>query len=138
MVIEVSERSADSELERFAEVTTKLKEHGFGVALDDVGTGYATFATLEKVRPHYLKVDVSMVRDIHRNFIKQELLSSLVQIGRRIDASIIAEGVESEDEAATLQSVGARYAQGYLFAAPKTIGKTAKARYAKRRKRYEH
>jgi len=125
VVVEVSERAADSETERFAAATEKLKAGGYGVALDDVGTGYATLATLERVRPHYVKIDVSMVRDIHENLIKQELLSSLVQIGRRIGASVIAEGVESEPEAETLRSAGARYAQGYLFAVP---GSTTTAR----------
>lgn len=129
VVIEVSERAADSEIDRFAEVMEKIKNQGFGVALDDVGTGYATLPTLEKVRPHYLKVDVSMVRDIHRNLIKQELLSSLVQIARRIEASVIAEGVECEEEAKALVDAGARYGQGFLFAEPSTDSK---------RKTYEH
>jgi EAL domain-containing protein (putative c-di-GMP-specific phosphodiesterase class I) len=142
VVIEVSERSAESAMERFAAVTERLKEQGFGVALDDVGTGYATLTTLEKVRPDYLKVDVSMVRDIHRNLIKQDLLSSLVQIGRRIDASVIAEGVESEDEAAALLNAGAAYAQGYLFAAPRAMGPDPNTRpgtqAAKRGTHHEH
>jgi EAL domain-containing protein (putative c-di-GMP-specific phosphodiesterase class I) len=118
VVIEISERAADGEMEWFAAATERLKAGGFGVALDDVGTGYATLATLERVRPHYLKVDVSMVRDIHENLIKQELLTSLVQIGKRLGASVIAEGVESEHEAEALRTAGARYAQGYLFAVP--------------------
>jgi len=118
VVIEVSERTADSETERFAAATERLKAGGFGLALDDVGTGYATLATLERVRPDYVKIDVSMVRDIHENLIKQELLSSLVHIGRRLGASVIAEGVESEHEAEALRTAGARYAQGYLFAMP--------------------
>jgi len=121
LVIEVSERAADPEVESFAAVMEKLRAHGFSLALDDVGTGYATLATLEKVQPHYLKVDLSVVRGIHRNLIKQELLSSLVQIARRIGASVIAEGVESEEEAAVLRAAGARYGQGYLFAGPKAM-----------------
>ena len=128
VVIEVSERAADSEADRFAEVMERIKRQGFGVALDDVGTGYATLTTLEKVRPDYLKLDVSMVRDVHRNLIKQEVLSALVQIAHTIDASVIAEGVESEEEATALREAGARYGQGYLFAAPGS----------ERKKSYEH
>jgi EAL domain-containing protein (putative c-di-GMP-specific phosphodiesterase class I) len=69
-----------------------------------------------------------MVRDVHRNLIKQELLASLVQIAHTIDASVIAEGVESEEEAGALREAGARYGQGYLFAAPG----------AERKQSYEH
>ncbi len=58
------------------------------------------------------------MRDIDRNLIKQELLSSLAQIARRIGASVIAEGVESEEEAAAVRAAGARYGQGFLFAGP--------------------
>jgi EAL domain-containing protein (putative c-di-GMP-specific phosphodiesterase class I)/GGDEF domain-containing protein len=118
VVIELSERDADDDLARFASALGKIRGRGFGLALDDLGTGYATFAAVEALRPDFLKLDVSMVRDIHRHLIKQDLLSSVVQIARRLGAAVIAEGVESEEEAAVLLEGGARYAQGYLFAEP--------------------
>ncbi len=118
LVLEISERAADSQIEHFASLVEELKDHGVGVALDDVGTGYATLATLEKVRPHFLKIDATVVRDIHENLIKQELISSLVLIAEKIGAAVIAEGVETDEEAEALKDAGARYGQGYLFAEP--------------------
>jgi len=119
-VFEFSERcaDADADLERLAAVLHGLQARGFGVALDDVGTGYGSQALLERVRPDYLKLDVSLVHNIDDNLIKQELLASLVRIAERIGASVIAEGVETDAEARTLQDAGARYGQGYLFAGP--------------------
>lgn len=120
LVFEFSERcaDADADLERLASVLQGLQARGFGVALDDVGTGYGSQALLELVRPDYLKLDVSLVHNIDENLIKQELLASLVRIAGRIGAAVIAEGVETDAEARTLEQAGARYAQGYLFAAP--------------------
>ena len=118
LVLELSERVAQSDTEGFLASLSRLKERGYRIALDDVGTGYASQAILEEARPDYLKLDVSLVRNIHEHLIKQELLHSLVRIADRIGASVIAEGVESEEEAATLLRAGARYAQGFLFAQP--------------------
>ncbi len=121
VVLEVSERNVEGDLDRLATALVAVKERGFGLALDDVGTGYASLATLERVWPDFLKVDVSLVRGIHENFIKQELLASFVHIGQRLGAEVIAEGVESEAEAEALRAAGARYGQGYLFATPGPI-----------------
>jgi EAL domain-containing protein (putative c-di-GMP-specific phosphodiesterase class I)/GGDEF domain-containing protein len=120
VVLEVSERASDAEIDRFAAVVDRLQDQGVEVALDDVGTGYATLATLEKIRPRFLKLDTSIVHDIQHNLIKQELMSSLVQIAERLGATVIAEGVESREEAAVVREAGARYGQGYFFARPET------------------
>ena len=122
LVIEVSERGGDADVGRLISGLAFLRKRGYGVALDDVGTGYASLATLEEVRPDYLKVDGSLVRGVHENLIKQDLLASLVQIGARIGAAVIAEGIESEDEAAVIRAMGARFGQGYLFAGPSAPG----------------
>jgi EAL domain-containing protein (putative c-di-GMP-specific phosphodiesterase class I) len=121
LVLEFSERTANGESGTFVAGVERLKQHGFGVALDDVGTGYGSQAILESAQPDYLKLDGSLVRDIHEHLIKQELLHSLIRIAEQIDASVIAEGVESEAEAATLREAGTQYGQGYLFARPTRV-----------------
>jgi EAL domain-containing protein (putative c-di-GMP-specific phosphodiesterase class I)/GGDEF domain-containing protein len=122
LVIEVSERGADLDSDRFADSLVRLKREGFALALDDVGTGYSTLATLEKVRPDYLKVDSQLVQGIHENLIKQEVLASIVQISRQVGASVIAKGVESKDDARALRAAGARYGQGFFYAEPSSPG----------------
>jgi EAL domain-containing protein (putative c-di-GMP-specific phosphodiesterase class I) len=118
LVLEFSERCADADPDRFVAALEQLKEAGFAVALDDVGTGYASQTILERLRPDYLKLDVSLVRNIHENLIKQELLASLIRIAGRMGATVVAEGVESHEEVEALLEAGARYGQGYLFAVP--------------------
>ena len=118
LVLEFSERAADPDPDAFASTMSSLKKQGFSVALDDVGTGRGSRELIERIGPHYLKLDVSLVRDIHENLIKQELLRTLLQMARQIDAAVIAEGVECEEEAAVLMQAGTQFGQGYLFAAP--------------------
>ena len=118
LVVEVTERGADADPEALAAGCLSLRAEGFGICLDDVGTGYASLATLEAVRPDYVKADTTIVRGIDASPIKQELVGSLVGIGERLGAQVIAEGVEREEEARTLRRLGARYAQGHLFAVP--------------------
>ena len=125
VVLEFSERAAGPDSERFVAALEHVKDCGFGVALDDMGTGYGSQALLERVQPDFLKLDVSLVHEVHRNLIKQELLVSLVRLAERIDAAVIAEGVESDDELQVLLEAGARYGQGFLFAAPAPLDAAA-------------
>jgi EAL domain-containing protein (putative c-di-GMP-specific phosphodiesterase class I)/GGDEF domain-containing protein len=118
LVLEFSERGADDDPDAFICTLERLKEHGFHVALDDVGTGYASQAILERLRPDYLKLDVSLVHNINEHLIKQDLLQSLLRIADRIGAAVIAEGVETEEEAAFLVQAGTQYGQGHLYALP--------------------
>jgi EAL domain-containing protein (putative c-di-GMP-specific phosphodiesterase class I)/GGDEF domain-containing protein len=127
LVLEVSERGTDGELHRLSAALDALRGQGFGLAVDDVGTGYGSLATLEELKPDFLKVDLSLVHGIHENLIKQELLTSLVHIGGRLGAAVIAEGVESEEEVAALRVAGARYGQGFLFAQPAPYGTASRA-----------
>jgi len=122
LVLEVSERFAQADPEPFASQVEAIRKEGFGLALDDVGTGRAGVAVIERLKPDFLKLDVSLVRNIHQSPIQQDVLVSLAALAERIEASVIAEGVESEAEAETLLAGGARYAQGYLFALPSAPG----------------
>ena len=93
----------------------ELRARGFQCAIDDIGTGYAGLHSIERLRPDYLKIDISLVRDIESSLIQQDVLGSLVAISRRIGSEVIAEGIETENELDFLRSHGARYGQGFLF-----------------------
>jgi EAL domain-containing protein (putative c-di-GMP-specific phosphodiesterase class I)/GGDEF domain-containing protein len=118
LVLEVSEREAEPDPARFLASVAQFQADGFALALDDVGTGRAALETIERMRPDYLKLDVSLVRNIHESLIQQEVLETLTALAARIDAAVIAEGIETEAERAALVAGGARYGQGYLFAMP--------------------
>ncbi len=121
LVLEVSERTLGDRVSAVAGCRDALRDAGLGLAVDDVGTGYASLLTLERLKPDFIKVDAMLVRGIDRNPIQQDLFASLVEMGRRIGAAVVAVGVETEAEAGAALELGARYAQGYLFAEPAPI-----------------
>ncbi len=118
LVLEFSERGADAGPDTFCEKLSRIREKGFAIAIDDVGTGRAGLQTIERIEPDYVKLDASLVRNIEDNLIQQELLLTLTRLAQRIGAAVIAEGIETPAEAAAVALGGARYGQGFLFAQP--------------------
>jgi EAL domain-containing protein (putative c-di-GMP-specific phosphodiesterase class I) len=94
IVIELTERSGIRDFPAFGKVMREVKEAGFRLAIDDVGTGYSSLQTLSETQPEYLKIDMSMIKGIHRSPIKQQIVRSLANLGRETGIAVIAEGVE--------------------------------------------
>jgi len=115
VVVEITERLAIAEHDTFQATLKAFKEKGYRVAVDDMGAGYASLQSLASIEPEFLKFDVSLVRDIDRSSIKQSLLDSLRSLAEKIHAQVIAEGVEREEERATLLALGIQLGQGFLF-----------------------
>jgi EAL domain-containing protein (putative c-di-GMP-specific phosphodiesterase class I) len=86
---------------------------GFQIALDDVGVGYSSLEAVTELAPDFLKVDMSFVRGIHEDPARQEILKALTSIAWRLDARIIAEGIETDAELRTLRELAVSYGQGY-------------------------
>jgi EAL domain-containing protein (putative c-di-GMP-specific phosphodiesterase class I)/GGDEF domain-containing protein len=124
VVFEVSERFAHADPQPFVSQLERFREDGFGLALDDVGTGRAGIEAVKRLRPDYLKLDVSLVRNVDEQMIQQDVVKSIAELAEKIDAAVIGEGVESRAEAEMLSRSGARYAQGYFFAQPAAAGST--------------
>lgn len=118
IVFEVSEQQAIENFAIFKDESKLYAEMGFSIAIDDVGTGYSNFQSLVELKPQYIKLDISLIKDLHLNPVKQEIVRSMVGIGRAIHADLIAEGVEAVEEAQVLIDLGVVFAQGYLFAKP--------------------
>ena len=118
VVVEVSERAVGEGAPPLAAACAALREEGFALALDDVGTGRDGGEALARLRPDFLKVDASVVRGIDENLVKQEIFATIGRMGSAIGAAIVAVGVETPGEANTLRALGARYGQGYHFASP--------------------
>lgn len=115
VVVEITERVAIARREAFQSALRTFKERGYGVAVDDMGAGYASLQSLAAIEPEFLKFDVSLVRDIDRSSIKRSLLESLRALAGKINARVIAEGVEREEERVTLLALGIELGQGFLF-----------------------
>ncbi|MEW5805889.1 MAG: EAL domain-containing protein [Acidobacteriota bacterium] len=118
IVLEIPEKHYNEDSTSFEKNARFLKGKGMSIAIDDIGTGYSSLQTIMDLNPDYLKIDESLIRDVDKNLIKQELIRSLIQIASNIGAFIIAEGVETDHELDTVKKVGVRYAQGYFFSYP--------------------
>jgi EAL domain-containing protein (putative c-di-GMP-specific phosphodiesterase class I) len=122
VVIEITERVAIVHHDEFQTALKMFKDRGYRVAVDDMGAGYASLQSLAAIEPDFLKFDTSLVRDIDHSSIKRSLLLSLRQLGDKIKARVIAEGIEREEELQTLIDLGIELGQGYLFHRPRPDG----------------
>ena len=120
VVFEISERQAIGNFPRFREVIDYLKGLGFHIAIDDIGTGYANLETAIELAPDFLKVDRSLIHRIDDDPHKQELISAMVRLGDKMNARLIAEGVENDAERTTVRDLGVSYGQGYGIAVART------------------
>lgn len=119
VVIEVTERSSEG---FFGEEIRRLMDHyrsqGYMVALDDIGSQHSSLNLLLAVRPDYVKVERSIVRNLHRDRFKESICRALLDIGRSNGIEVVAEGVETEEEADKLMEMGFHLFQGYYLAQP--------------------
>jgi len=120
VVVEVLESRFD-DMHRLAALLSQFREHGFLLALDDVGAGHSNLDRIPLIQPDILKVDRELVRHIESDCFKQGVFKSLVDLGHRIGALIVAEGVETEAEAITVLELGADLLQGYLLSHPQPL-----------------
>lgn len=118
IVLEITERSAITDFIAFRSTLEYLRALGFSVAVDDAGAGYGSLQCLAEVHPEWLKIDLSLVRNCDSDEIRASLIASLVVFAGRIGVKLVAEGVETAEELATLREVGVEYAQGFLFSRP--------------------
>ncbi|MGH9442669.1 MAG: EAL domain-containing protein [Thermoanaerobaculia bacterium] len=121
IVLEITERTYALHHDLFKDVIAELRREGFRIAVDDMGTGYASFSSLAELEPDYLKFDSVFVHEIHRHKIKRDLLDAMLSFARKADTAVIAEGIESPEELATLIELGVPLGQGFLLARPKPI-----------------
>ena len=120
IVLEITERVAIQEWDVFKKTLRQFRNNGFKVAIDDMGAGYSSLQAIAELEPDFLKFDISLVRNIHENLIKMGLLETLVSLSSKINARVIAEGIEYKEEYKTLRSLGVHLGQGYFLATPST------------------
>lgn len=118
IVLEVTEREAIENYDLFREAITYYSDLGFAIAVDDTGAGYSSLETVVELKPAFIKLDISIVRGIDRNILKQELIKAIIGLSREMGSKVIAEGIETKEELATLKSIGINIGQGFLFAKP--------------------
>lgn len=118
VVFEITERSSIEDYPSFKKALEHYRNQGYQIAIDDVGAGYSSLQSVVELRPDYLKVDRSIISNIHHDDVKKHVLHTLQEVGGKLDVSIIAEGIEQQEELNVLTKMGIPYAQGYLLGRP--------------------
>ena len=118
IVLEMTEHSAVRDFPAFRRTLHYFRSNGFRLAMDDVGSGYSGLQAIAELAPDFIKADMTLVRDVHRNSIKRELIATIRRFSDSTGITLIAEGVETQDELKSLRELGVRCAQGFLFARP--------------------
>jgi EAL domain-containing protein (putative c-di-GMP-specific phosphodiesterase class I)/GGDEF domain-containing protein len=118
VVIEITERTAIKDYPKFRERLRAFREVGFRFAVDDAGSGYAGLGSIANLEPNYIKLDISLINGIDTNFIKQNLVETMVKFSNDHGAKVIAEGVERAEEFKAVKELGVHLVQGFFLHRP--------------------
>ena len=118
VVFEVVESEEVKDLPHLANIMKFYREAGFGVALDDLGSGYGSLNLLSELRPDYVKLDMGLVRGVDSDPFKAIIADRLLSMAKDLGVKTVVEGVETKEELSWSQEHGADLIQGYLLAKP--------------------
>jgi EAL domain-containing protein (putative c-di-GMP-specific phosphodiesterase class I) len=118
VTLEITERQVIDNLNLYREAMHSFLELGFTFAIDDVGSGYSGLETVATLGANYLKIDMALVRDVHQKKVNQQVVKAILDMGGGVGATVIAEGIQSQEERDVLMDLGVRYGQGYLYGRP--------------------
>ena len=118
LVFEFTEVENLADTDHLISIIDAYEEMGFDIALDDYGAGYSRMNLLTDTTPEYLKLDMSLIRDVEQYPRKQAVIEGVLLTNDRLGIATIAEGVETEAEYQWCRGMGIRYFQGYLLARP--------------------
>jgi EAL domain-containing protein (putative c-di-GMP-specific phosphodiesterase class I) len=116
--LEITESVFVKSAEAVSETLLQLQTQGVRFAIDDFGTGYSSLASLHRFPVDTLKIDKAFVEGMEADLDKVELVRVIITLAKNLGLAAIAEGVESSQQLALLQSLGCEYGQGHLFSKP--------------------
>jgi EAL domain-containing protein (putative c-di-GMP-specific phosphodiesterase class I) len=118
VVLEITERANIEDVTDARERVAALRGLGFRIAIDDLGAGYAGLNAFAQLEPEVVKLDMSLVRDVHQQPTKRKLIRSMTELCHDMGRVVVAEGIETAEERDALAGLGCDVMQGYLFARP--------------------
>ena len=118
IVFEITERTAITDYKQFRQILKHYTSQGYMIAIDDVGSGYSGLKTIHEIKPHYIKLDMDLIRNIDQDSFKQSMVKALAEICNNTGIQMIAEGVESKEELKALIRMDVMGAQGFFLQKP--------------------
>lgn len=119
--VEITETALMSDAPGLREAMRALRAYGFVVEIDDFGSGYSSLNALKDINADVLKIDMGFLRRTENNERGRIILDSVIRMGKKLNMTIITEGVETREQADMLTEMGCDYFQGYLFSKPISI-----------------
>ena len=121
VVVEITEHAQVDDYEELQRALAPLRQRGAQVAIDDVGAGFANLRHILRLAPDIVKLDLSLTQEISRDPAREALATSLVGFAEGVGASIVAEGISSDEDLALLRALGVAYGQGFYLARPSAL-----------------
>jgi EAL domain-containing protein (putative c-di-GMP-specific phosphodiesterase class I) len=121
LVLEITEHASIDDYGQLLESLAPLRDKGLALAVDDAGAGYSTFTHILELNPDIIKLDRSLILNIHENQKSRALAAALVKFADETGSKIIAEGIENKEELETLAEINVRKAQGFYLGRPMPI-----------------
>lgn len=121
IVLEVTERSAIEAIHDVQARTSVLRFHGYRLAVDDLGAGYAGLTSFVTLEPEIVKLDMSLVRDVHTSRAKQHVIGAVVKLCREMGLIVVAEGIETREELEAIRKLRCHLVQGYYLGKPAAL-----------------
>lgn len=118
VVLELTEHRDVIDLPRLTRELERLRRRGAQIAVDDAGSGYSGLCRLLAIRPQFVKLDHSLIANVHEDEAKRALVQMLGELAARLDAWLVAEGVANEQDLRVLQDLGVPLAQGFFLGPP--------------------
>lgn len=118
IIFEITEKSAIEDYNSFKIALDNYVKQGYKIAIDDTGAGYSGLKTLSEIKPHYIKIDMDLIRNIDKDTFKQAIMKAFVSLASITDMKLIAEGIETQEELITLINLGVYAGQGFFLLRP--------------------
>ena len=118
VTVELTEHLRIDDYRSFASALEPMRQAGGQIAIDDFGAGYASLRHMLRLRPEWLKLDISLTERIDESQMAHEMAAALTSFADKVGLRVIAEGIETEEELDALVELGFRYGQGFHFGVP--------------------
>lgn len=118
IIFEITEKTCIEDYKSFKKALNNYVDQGYKIAIDDTGSGYSGLKMLNETKPHFIKIDMDLIRNINEDSFKQSLIECFVKLSEATNMKLIAEGIETKEEVETLINLGVYAGQGFFIGRP--------------------